>query len=334
MIWWNSISRVLVFATRRTAVVLLAFACVTGIAVSADAPGFTRTLEGMVEGDGVAQSGYEVSLYASYSGGIHFKKLLGTDTTDGYGNFKIKYRPPGLRGPNKPVLYVLAEKYEAMLASAIGDHDDIVVNELTTVAIGTAFAQFIDGRKITGNKYGMLNAVKMAANMASPKTGKIGVVLDSEPNGGDTSTRATFYSMANIVAACVEDSANCDDLFDYATPKNGGPTPTTVLQAIANMTKYPSKITITDPTGLFDLSLVNPIYTPALDEEPASWLLFIKFTGVIGPNAADYNADNLMSGPGQIGFDERGFAWINDNYVPSDFDPAKVDVDNLPDTLR
>jgi hypothetical protein len=64
MIWWNSISRVLVFGTRRTAtaVVSLALACVTGIAASADAAGFKRTLEGMAEGDGVAQPGYEVLL--------------------------------------------------------------------------------------------------------------------------------------------------------------------------------------------------------------------------------------------------------------------------------
>jgi hypothetical protein len=328
--WRNIGYRVRVSVPRRSAVVLLAFVCLTGWAASADAAGLTGTLMGTVQGDGGVQAGYHVSLYAAFSGSP-FKKLLGSDTTDGGGNFTIKYRfLPG--GYAKPVLYVVAEKGKAMLASAVGalsKNDYVDVNELTTVAIGTAFAQFIDGRDISGNTYGVLNAVAMAANMANPKTGAIGEVLDNEPNGGDTSTRNTFYSMANIVAACVDNSANCDDLFDFATPRNG-PAPTTVLQALANMTKYPSRRTISNASGLFDLSFKDPIYTPALSSEPSSWLLFIKFTGVIGSNAGDYNADNLLSGPGQIGFDERGYAWINDNYVPSDFDPAFPE-DFLPD---
>ena len=51
-----------------------------------------------------------------------------------------------------------------------------------------------------------------------------------------------------------------------------------------------------------------------MTSEPRSWLLFLKFTG--GFNSA-YADDNLMSGPGNVAFDKRGFAWINDNYVPS-----------------
>ena len=311
---------------------LAALACFC-MAASADAkPHGTNKLEGVVIGDGAEQPGYEVSLYASYPGGIPFKKLLGTDTTDGSGAFTIRYKlPPGLSRHDKAVLYILAESGKSMLASAIGNiskHDDVVVNELTTVAIGTAFAQFIDDRKITGNKYGMINAVAMAANMADPKTGDIGEVLDNSPNADETSTRKTFYSMANIVAACVADSANCDLLFQYATPK-GGVAPTTVLQALANMTKYPSDQTISGFDGLFDLSFVNAVYSDALPDTTVltSWLLFIKFTGGF---YSEYNADNLISGPGQIGFDERGFAWINENYEPSDFDPANFDISTLP----
>ena len=206
-----------------------------------------------------------------------------------------------------------------MLASAFGDlskNDRVVVNELTTVAIGTAFAQFIDGREISGNTYGMLNAVAMAANMANPRTGEIGEVVNNEPNGSETSTRNTFYSMANIVAACAANPTNCDDLFDFATPirrlgaDNGS-------ASRANMAKYPSKRTISNANGLFALSLESQVYGPALSSEPSSWLLFIKFTGVIGNNATDYNAGNLIAGPGQVAIDNRGFAWINDNYVPS-----------------
>lgn len=292
--------------------------------------GLTQTLKGTVGGNGSAQAGYRVSLYATFSDGPS-KMLLGSDITDPGGRFRIKYRLlPG--GQTKRVLYVLAEKGKAMLSNAVGElskDDDVVVNELTTVATGTAFAQFIDGRDIRGNTYGMLNAVAMAANMADPKTGAIGEVLDNGPNGSDTSTRSTFYSMANIVAACVDEAGNCEALFDFATPI-GGKAPQTVLQALANMTRYPSARTISSSNGLFRLSLVDQVYGPALLSEPSSWLLFIKFTGVIGSHAGAYNADNLFSGPGQIGFDERGFAWINDNYRPSDFDPA-VPADFLPD---
>ncbi len=311
---------------RRAAIATLTFACLTGLTAGADAGAFGRyTLAGVVDGNGTVQPGYKVSLYASYPQEIPFKKLLGTDTSDGAGEFEIKYkRPPGLLKHYKPILYVLAESGESMLASAVADpskDDHVVINELTTVATGAAFAQFIDGRDLAGNTYGMLNAVKMAANMANPETGAIGAVLDNLPNANDTSTRATFYSMANIVAACVADSANCDDLFGYATPI-GGPAPTTVLQALANMTKYPSGQTISNFDGLFGLSFENQVYSDALEngEKPTSWLLFIKFTGGF---YSDYNANNLLSGPGQIGFDERGFAWINDNYAPSDFDPSK-----------
>jgi sugar lactone lactonase YvrE len=325
-------SKVVDSGAPRTAVVSLAFACAVGIAASADAGGFGQTLEGVVEGGGDAQPGYEVSLYASYSRGARLD-LLGTDLSDDRGAFEIEYRlPPGVSGrsPNKPVLYVLAERAEAMLASATGDHRNVVVNELTTVATGTAFAQFIEGREISGNTYGMRNAVEMAANMANPRTGAIGEVLDNGPNGSDTSTRRTFYSLANIVAACVASSASCDDLFDDATPRDG-PMPRTVLQAVANMTRYPSARTITDAAGLFDLSLENPIYGPALSSAPTSWLLFLKFTGAVGPHAANYDADNLMSGPGQIAIDGSGFAWINDNYAPTEFGtpPDPFDPDQI-----
>ncbi|MEJ2696955.1 MAG: hypothetical protein P8013_09940 [Candidatus Sulfobium sp.] len=321
MSWRNIVSRVQDSVPQRAAVVSLAFVCLIAWAASADAAGLTRTLGGIVKGAGGAQTGYDVSLYAAFPGGP-FNELLGNDTTDGGGSFEIKYRPLP-EGHTKPVLYVLAEKGKAMLAGAVGGlskHDHVVVNELTTVAMGTAFAQFIDGRDISGNTYGMLNAVGMAANMANPKTGAIGEVLDNGPNGSETSTRKTFYSMANILAACVDNPVNCDDLFDYATPI-GGPAPATVLQALANMTRYPSGRTISNADGLFGLSLEDQVYGPALSSNPSSWLLFIKFTGVIGDRAGQYSSDNLFSGPGQIGFDERGFAWINDNYTPSDFDP-------------
>jgi hypothetical protein len=303
--------------TRRTTpfVVVVLGVVVIGVTAGASAGSNPKaTLGGGVEGDGAAQAGYTVSLYASYVTGKPRLELLGTDTTDGGGHFRIDYKlTPADPHHDKTVLYVLAERGESMLAGAVGNvaqDDDVVVNERTTVAIGTAFAQFIDGSRISGNTDGMLNAVHMTANMADPHSGQLGAVLDNPPNGGDTSTRATFNSLADMVAACVAAQSGCTTLFAAATPPGGGPAPTTVLQAIANLTRYPSH----DLGELFRLARTNTTYTPALTAPPTSWLLFLKFTGGM---YSDYASSNLMGGPGNIAFDEQGFAWVNDNYTPT-----------------
>jgi hypothetical protein len=265
----------------------------------------------VVRGDGSRQARYKVTLYASRVVGGSRIRVLGSDTTDAAGRFRISYRARPRALGFKPVFYALAERNRSMLASAVGRlsrHARAVINERTTVAIGAAFAQFVKGRRIVGNPHGMRNAARMAANLANPRTGRVGRVLDEKPNGRATSTRATFNTLANIVASCVAHGANCQTLFSASTPA-GLPPATTVLQAVANMTKYPSN----DISGAFALASGGP-YSPALSVAPTSWLLFLKFTG--GRYDA-YAASNMMSGPGNMAFDRRGTAWINDNYVPT-----------------
>jgi hypothetical protein len=159
-----------------------------------------QTLRGTVETNAAGLPGYRVSLYASFVGIRPYWKLLGSSTSDGAGNFKIRYRLPAwLPQTFQPLLFVVAEDGPVMLASAIGGGPKIagtiVVNERTTVATGVAFAQFIGDGKILGNKYGMINAVHMAANLADPKTGDVGEVLLNIPNGTETSTLPTFNSL-------------------------------------------------------------------------------------------------------------------------------------------
>ena len=136
----------------------------------------------------------------------------------------------------------------------------------------------------------------------------------STPNGIETSTLATFNSLTNVVASCVADDRNCTKLLDAATPR-GGPAPTNVLQAIANVVKNPSypgyPSNAEDP--LFLLSKATPIYQPALAQRPTSWLLFLKITGGFYKKQ---DSTNLMDGPGNFAIDEQGFVWINDNYDP------------------
>ena len=272
------------------------------------------SLRGTVESGGTGLAGYDVFLSASFVGAIGNARVVGRATTGPSGEFEIDYRlPPGLPAGSQPLLYVLATKGPAMLASAPGQAHGagpVVVNERTTVATGFAFAQFVDGSAIEGNRYGMLNAVSMAANIVDPKTGTVAAVLGLPPNGSETTALPTFNSLANIVTYCVATPVGCRDLFD-ATTVPGEPSPTNVLQAVANIAKYPWL----NVARLFDLSFKRPVYAPALTQgqAPDAWTLFLKFTGSF---SSVQDASNLMNGPGNIAVDEQGFLWVNNNYIP------------------
>ena len=178
--------------------------------------GSGTSLRGTVESGRTGLAGYEVSLYAGFVGPLGIARVLGRATTRPSGEFKIDYQlPPGLPSSLQPMLFVRAERGPAMLASAIGQAPvagPVVVNERTTVATGFAFSQFVDGSTIEGNRYGMLNAIRMAANMVHPKTGTVAAVLRLPPNGPETTALLTFNSLANIVAYCVATHVGCQDL--------------------------------------------------------------------------------------------------------------------------
>jgi len=246
---------------------------------------------------------------------------LGSATTSFTGGFRIFYSLPRVQpGQPQPLLFVEAVNGPVMLASSIGAPPSaqfhVDVNERTTVATGNAFAQFINGSMIEGNSYGMSNAVHMAANLADPISGNVADVLGLVPNGRQTSTLATFGSLTNVIASCVAAAVNCAKLFKATTPPGGQP-PANVLQAVANVVKYPSYLqadgTLAPDDPLFDLSLQRQIYSPFLTARPTNWLLFLKITG--GFYSAQ-NQFNLMNGPGNFAIDEGGSVWVLDNYVP------------------
>lgn len=274
-------------------------------------------VRGSLSGNGNPLPGYRVSLYASDA--KHGRVIAHTHTDDA-GNFRLHYRKPFALSPRlKPVYFVIAEKGPKMLASVIGSGyrvpRHIVVNERTTVATAVSYAQFIRGREIRGNRYGMMNAVKMAANMADPRTGDASPILRRKPNGGDTATYSTFNALSNVVAACIASAGNCDALFAVTTPA-GEPEPETVLEALANLTRHPAYPNYPDNVDdpIYLLSLASPIYQPALGDRPTSWLLFLKFTGGF---YSDQDSGNLMNGPGNIAIDRRGYAWVVNNYKPA-----------------
>jgi hypothetical protein len=278
------------------------------------------TVQGMVTAGGAALSGYRVELYASYprSSGPSWVRLGGADS-DSSGAFSIDYGLwPAASRETAPVLFLEARRGPVLLASTMGPTPDVpshvVINERTTVAVANAFAQFVRGSMITGNSPGLGNAAAMAANFADMETGALGARLASSPNGLETTTLATFNSLANVVLACVTKAGDCVRLFAATTAAGEAP-PETVLAALANLVKHPSYpgYLVAALDQIFTLASRDPVNQPALTARPTSWLLFLKITGGYYSLQA---STNLMNGPGNFAIDSRGNVWLDDNYVP------------------
>ncbi|CAM3967743.1 hypothetical protein [Bordetella tumulicola] len=276
-------------------------------------------LSGHVESNSTGLADYNVKLYASFSGDGGSWVPLGSGSTNRGGEFTIRYALSESQQAQQAVLFVEATRGSAMLASAIGSDNSridtpIVVNDHTTVATGNAFAQFISASGIAGDAIGMYNASQMATNLADPISGSVGAALASSPNGDETSTLATFNSLANVVAACVAEESDCAELFAAATPPGGTPA-SNVLEALSNIVKYPSYPGYPDDAAdpIFGLSKGSPAHYLGLAARPTNWLLFLKVTGGA---YSDQSPSNLVNAVGNIAFDALGYAWANDNYEP------------------
>jgi hypothetical protein len=71
-------------------------------------------------------------------------------------------------------------------------------------------------------------------------TGEAAAFFDMSPNMPDeTSTLVTFNSLANLLAVCVNDEAECPTLLNLTTPP-GGKSPRNTLQAVVNIVHFPS----------------------------------------------------------------------------------------------
>jgi hypothetical protein len=191
--------------------VIVALLVLTGAAQCYARSASTVSLRGTVESGGIGLEGYQVALYARFVGPFGRAKVLGSDVTGPFGEFAIDYRlPRRLPRWQQPLLFVRARSGPAMLASALGQAPvagPVVVNERTTVATGFAFAQFVHGPAIDGNRHGMLNAAHMAAVLLSsfndgggqrPRPVWSGRVLPSRrrQSDGESSTHAAYVQVS------------------------------------------------------------------------------------------------------------------------------------------
>ncbi len=251
--------------------------------------------------------GMSVVLFETAPGSGRHPVQLGSARSSGGGRFVLHYK--GAEVPT--VKYLLATRPGGYrLALALGEGPipratDFVIDERTTVAMGFAMAQFIGaGDAVAGKNPGLRNAAAMSGDLVGPNGG-LSPVLRRFPNGGSTSTLATFDSLANLLAGCRRQDARCARLLALAGTPGGRPAADT-LAAVANIARYPWH----NARGLYLESRRNPArFTPALGrgEAPDAWTLALRFEG--SPPGLD--------GPGNFAIDAQGNLWVGNNYAYS-----------------
>ena len=264
-------------------------------------PANPSSLSGVLQTGGTDSSqplpNVHVTLFEATNG---LPTVLGEATTDSSGRFSIRYT----RGTSQRIFFVQADVSEGVeFVTILGQNipASATVNELTTVAASYSMAQFLRTGVISGNSFGLQIAARMNDNIVASATGQSSSVLLSSPNADQTNSLRSTRSLANLLAACVEDPAVTASLFALTTPPDGLP-PQNTAQALANLARDPGR----NADGIYALTLLSNLYDPPLATMPDAWTVTVKVN--------DSGDDNfLISGPGNIAFDKRGYAWVTNN---------------------
>lgn len=191
-------------------------------------------------------------------------------------------------------------------APSVDQTVSITINELTTVAAAFSMAQFIQNGAIGGDAFGLQLASLMNDNLVDKRTGASSEVLLNPPNADETNSMRSTRSLANLLAACVNNVPDAlSNLFMAATPPVAGGPPTNTFAALFNIARYP----FNNVNEIYAQSQAWDAYSPALEAAPPdAWTIAVKVndTGSI---------DHLFGGPANIAFDKNGYAWVSNNVV-------------------
>jgi hypothetical protein len=111
------------------------------------------------------------------------------------------------------------------LMSVLGNNppDNVVVNEMTTVASVFTHNQFIDGAAIKGPALSLKIAAGNVPNFVDLATGRWGDAIQGPLNSSQTPTMANFSTLADLLAGCVAQvkADACGKLYAAATGPDG-----------------------------------------------------------------------------------------------------------------
>jgi hypothetical protein len=271
------------------------------------------TLTGTVQSGGtdavLPLSHAMVNLYQADSNGtIKISRVRADDA----GHFQLDFKHVAAFTENK-IFYVVATKNaQIKLVNILGTHlpDDghIIINEMTTVGAAYAMAQFFHGEQLLGDTQGLSIAAGMFDNLVSSRDGALSEVIKTSPNADETNSMRSISALSNLLASCVQADA-CDALFKRTTLPNQ--TPSNTLEAALNIAHAPAH----NASKLFELADEVVLYSPRLVTAPDAWTLAIKFNN-------SGSEDCPFGGPAKIAFDDKGFAWINNNVIQGTPDSA------------
>ena len=264
-----------------------------------------KSLSGVVQTGGTSSSqplaNVAVTLFEATQA---LPTTVGQATTDGSGRFTIPYR----NRSSSSIFFVKADIGEGVeFVTVLGQNlpGSVTINELTSVAASYSMAQFLRTGVISGNSFGLQIAAGMNDNIVASATGQSSPVLLNSPNADQTNSLRSTRSLANLLAACVNHPDVTTSFFDLTTPPGGLP-PHNTAQALANLARDPGR----NVDGIFALALLSTLYAPPLVTMPDAWTVTVKIN-----NSGSDEPDFLISGPGNLAFDSRGYAWVTNNTV-------------------
>jgi len=274
------------------------------------------SLNGVVQTGGTSSSqplpNVQVSLFEATTGQ---PTRLGQATTNGSGQFSIGYT----RGTSQSIFFVQALVTEGVrFITILGPNlpTFVTINELTTVAASYSMAQFLRTGAISGNSFGLQLAAGMNDNIVTSATGESSSVLLNSPNADQTNSLRSTRSLANLLAACVEDRDVATSFFVLTRPP-GGFRPHHTAEALGNLARDPGR----NVDGIYALSLLSHLYRPRLIRMPDAWTVTVK----VNDSGSDH-PDRLISGPGNLAFDGRGYAWVSNNTIQGTPNSCRFDL--------
>jgi hypothetical protein len=283
-----------------------------GVALGAD------SIKGLVDLGGAPIARSTVTLWEATAGAP--KRIDQTKSSDD-GRFEVR-----VKGAQGGALYLVAaggvpkagkagsDNPAVVLLAVVGSKppEQVVVNELTTVASAFAAARFIRSESISGNPLGLRIAAMNVPNLVNLQSGGWGSVIIDGLNITRSTTLSNFNTLASLVTyASTSASSDWRSRFFRAATPDGGTTPSNTLGAIAGIARE----SWAHPKDLFALfeeaypqakeGLPNAApFAPYLLFAPNDFALILRFSG------------GGIYAPGRLMFDADGNLWSGVNWMP------------------